>query len=83
VISKKKDVLDLCRSDNPEKEVGLFRKNISESGYSLEKSDAAEALAAVRRLNEITAISLQNLVELDYKIYELTEKKNALSTKIC
>jgi hypothetical protein len=83
VLSAKKDLLDSCRNDNPEKAVGLFRKRVTESGYGLDRDDAARALAAVRRLNEITAMSLQNLVELDYKVSELAEKKDALSGKIC
>jgi len=82
VLSAKKDLLDSRRNDNPEKAVGLFRKSITDSGYDLDKRDAAEALAAVRRLNEAAAISLQNLVELDYKVSELAEKKDALSGKI-
>jgi hypothetical protein len=82
ILSAKKDLLDSCRNDNPEKEVGLFRKNVTESGYGLEKSDAAEALAAVRRFNEITAMSLQKLVDLDYKISGLTEKKDILSSTV-
>jgi len=82
MLSAKKDLLDSCRNETPEKEIGLFRKAIVESDYSLEKSDAAEALAVVRRFNEITAMSLQRLVDLDYKISELTEKKNILSGTI-
>jgi DNA repair exonuclease SbcCD ATPase subunit len=82
ILSAKKSLLKACKNNNPEKEVGLFRKKVNEAvnenGCSLGKCDAPAALNAVLSLDEITIMHLHRKSQLDLQIYDLREKRDSL-----
>ncbi len=82
ILSAKKSLLKACKNNNPEKEVGLFRKKVNEAvnenGCSLGKCDAPAALNAVLSLDEITIMRLHRKSQLDLQIYNLREKRDSL-----
>lgn len=82
ILYAKKSLLDSCKNDDPEKEIGLFRNAVSKLNYHLEKNNAADVLAALRHIDEITVLNMQHHMALEEKIDLLTKQQELLGNSL-